>query len=514
MPSRTLKTLLALQSLASHTLCSTRHCFHKLLSREGNRLQAHHHQHHPALQNSTALSTLPGYSPPQPTSTNLRADKAFLRWFETHIMDGRNCNGRKISLLNDSSCDVAALPPTKIQLPPLTAHSRASSSCESTPSLSPQTPRLSRSTSSDSRGGFATPSPLTPSYNSFESGATDSARQHYYIASHSYAKMDDQSVQMYPPIPDAAVAMPSAYPLPPQLQQQIPQQAAQPIQRLSASPSSEPSRVSTVSATSNPKAQAKKNQYPCPMAKQMGCTDFFTTSGHAARHAKKHTGKKDAFCPECNKAFTRKDNMEQHRRTHQNGRTATKSNNSNNTNSEEAKVKKPTKAPARKSTIKAEPQQFEAAVEQMLADQQQPVIQIPVTQQLAQAQQVQAVQQMAAMEQAMMLPPAGPYFLPVVDSGPVPALPLAVQDLNMRPPLHRSNLATSIDYIPPVAPMMADPDLHYSYPSPGLSHGLNSLALAASEHRRLSEEKTQSRSPQDSSSQGTPTQETPSQESP
>jgi hypothetical protein len=73
---------------------------------------------------------------------------------------------------------------------------------------------------------------------------------------------------------------------------------------------------------SNPRS--KKNSYPCPLAKQFGCNDYFTTSGHAARHAKKHTGKKDAFCPECNKAFTRKDNMEQHRRTHQNGRSASK----------------------------------------------------------------------------------------------------------------------------------------------------------------------------------------------
>lgn len=71
-------------------------------------------------------------------------------------------------------------------------------------------------------------------------------------------------------------------------------------------------------------ARPKKNSYPCPMAKQFGCNDYFTTSGHAARHAKKHTGKKDAYCPECNKAFTRKDNMEQHRRTHQSGRNAVK----------------------------------------------------------------------------------------------------------------------------------------------------------------------------------------------
>jgi hypothetical protein len=74
------------------------------------------------------------------------------------------------------------------------------------------------------------------------------------------------------------------------------------------------------------KQQTKKNSYPCPLSKQYNCQDHFTTSGHAARHAKKHTGKKDAFCPECNKAFTRKDNMEQHRRTHQTGRNAAKSN--------------------------------------------------------------------------------------------------------------------------------------------------------------------------------------------
>ena len=56
------------------------------------------------------------------------------------------------------------------------------------------------------------------------------------------------------------------------------------------------------------------------MAALFKCNDFFTTSGHAARHAKKHTGKKDAVCPECAKAFTRKDNMKQHERTHKNNR--------------------------------------------------------------------------------------------------------------------------------------------------------------------------------------------------
>ncbi|OAX77791.1 hypothetical protein ACJ72_07906 [Emergomyces africanus] len=60
----------------------------------------------------------------------------------------------------------------------------------------------------------------------------------------------------------------------------------------------------------------KKNKYPCPYAVSHSCTATFTTSGHAARHGKKHTGEKGVHCPVCNKAFTRKDNMKQHRRTH------------------------------------------------------------------------------------------------------------------------------------------------------------------------------------------------------
>jgi uncharacterized C2H2 Zn-finger protein len=60
----------------------------------------------------------------------------------------------------------------------------------------------------------------------------------------------------------------------------------------------------------------RKNKYPCPYAASHGCSATFTTSGHAARHGKKHTGEKSVHCPVCNKAFTRKDNMKQHIRTH------------------------------------------------------------------------------------------------------------------------------------------------------------------------------------------------------
>jgi hypothetical protein len=85
------------------------------------------------------------------------------------------------------------------------------------------------------------------------------------------------------------------------------------------------------------------------MAKQFGCNDYFTTSGHAARHAKKHTGKKDAFCPECNKAFTRKDNMEQHRRTHQSGRNASKGTDSSVRKAKQQQTKRPKPAPIQSS---------------------------------------------------------------------------------------------------------------------------------------------------------------------
>lgn len=94
----------------------------------------------------------------------------------------------------------------------------------------------------------------------------------------------------------------------------------------------------------------KKNSYPCPVAKQFNCNEFFTTSGHAARHAKKHTGKKDAICPECGKAFTRKDNMEQHRRTHNGNRSNSKANAAKRETSEEAQARR-----ARQQRRKARP---------------------------------------------------------------------------------------------------------------------------------------------------------------
>ncbi|KAL2872081.1 C2H2-type zinc finger protein [Aspergillus lucknowensis] len=80
-------------------------------------------------------------------------------------------------------------------------------------------------------------------------------------------------------------------------------------------PSPQTSIASTSKESVGPKP-ARKNKYPCPFAASHACTATFTTSGHAARHGKKHTGEKSVHCPICNKAFTRKDNMKQHIRTH------------------------------------------------------------------------------------------------------------------------------------------------------------------------------------------------------
>lgn len=88
------------------------------------------------------------------------------------------------------------------------------------------------------------------------------------------------------------------------------------------------------SAPANP-STPKKNKYPCLYASSHHCSATFTTSGHAARHGKKHTGEKGVHCPVCNKAFTRKDNMKQHERTHKGSASGS---NSDDTNSKRSKA--------------------------------------------------------------------------------------------------------------------------------------------------------------------------------
>lgn len=156
-----------------------------------------------------------------------------------------------------------------------------------------------------------TPSPLTPDFD-FAGGLPSAMSMDSPTFSHNgFFTQQKEPASAYPPVPQSSGPLP--YQHTSAMQQQMYQ--APPQQR----------QLEDAAAQQPQSSQRpKKNSYPCPMAKQFNCNDYFTTSGHAARHAKKHTGKKDAYCPECNKAFTRKDNMEQHRRTHQTGRGATK----------------------------------------------------------------------------------------------------------------------------------------------------------------------------------------------
>ena len=60
----------------------------------------------------------------------------------------------------------------------------------------------------------------------------------------------------------------------------------------------------------------KSGRRPCPLAKEAQCMKWFSNSSHAARHARIHTGEKNAVCPDCGRRFARNDNMQHHRRTH------------------------------------------------------------------------------------------------------------------------------------------------------------------------------------------------------
>lgn len=210
-------------------------------------------------------------------------------------MDGTNSAGRKVSLLNDNE------PPQLVRLSSFAPSLRSrTSSYDSSPIGSPPTPQLIRSNSSDSTN-MQSPSPITPEFG------YDSGLESPVFSQSSFFPPQKELNSPYPHL--AQVSLPYH-----------PAQPAYYVQQQDHVPPPPPPQQAAAAGNVRP----KKNSYPCPMAKAFACRDYFTTSGHAARHAKKHTGKKDAFCPECNKAFTRKDNMEQHRRTHQSGRGSSK----------------------------------------------------------------------------------------------------------------------------------------------------------------------------------------------
>lgn len=196
----------------------------------------------------------------------------------------------------------------------------------------------------------STPSPITPAYNidaGLLPGPYDSIlRQDVgpYMASTITPFMEQQmmingtAADVYPQklLPHLQAAQFPILPAPPHAEiAQLPT----PVSSTSNSTSNSISQPPVASKTSPQNAAApKKNKYPCPYAQSHNCTATFTTSGHAARHGKKHTGEKGVHCPICNKAFTRKDNMKQHERTHKGSNAGSNSDESSNSRRSKAAI--------------------------------------------------------------------------------------------------------------------------------------------------------------------------------
>ncbi|ERF68067.1 hypothetical protein EPUS_08503 [Endocarpon pusillum Z07020] len=217
----------------------------------------------------------------------------------------------------------------------------------------PSTPPLSRLNSTSSKASSSTmdsPSPKTPIYNydpQLINPYDPVLRQDVssYLPSPSTITPLMDTMMVVAPTQEQMLAfptkqtdngMPSNYaglPISPIDGQQVP---------TPSSSSKSNSHLQASDAAVN--APTKKNKYPCPYASSHHCTATFTTSGHAARHGKKHTGEKGVHCPVCNKAFTRKDNMKQHERTHKGSASGSNSDDTNHKRSKAAITKEAARA--------------------------------------------------------------------------------------------------------------------------------------------------------------------------
>lgn len=232
-------------------------------------------------------------------------------------------------------------PRQKEERPSLLRHAQYTRTSSFSSAGSPPLLRLSSSSSKDSNWSMdSSPSPATPAYNYLDNTLLPYdplLRQDMmgvgYLPSPTNATnitpFLEQQLMITPNMPDHQYSGKPMPPIAPAPQYSI---APAPLRHQAQNlPAPEQTNVSlpplplsasssveskTSSSTKPAPPSGKKNKYPCPYAQSHNCQATFTTSGHAARHGKKHTGEKGVHCPICNKAFTRKDNMKQHERTH------------------------------------------------------------------------------------------------------------------------------------------------------------------------------------------------------
>lgn len=253
-------------------------------------------------------------------------------------MDVRNQSRERVfSILNDNDCPSFVIRQRRSQSPERKSarterpslfrqtQYKRTSSFSSTDSSPPLLRFDSSSSKSSSSSMDSSPSPITPAFNFNDPNVLcyDNALRPDLVAympspstitpfmENSLMIAPHLAEQFQPKLPQQPMVQ---YPI-------LPAPTHADIAQLPTPVSSSNSAATSVNKTSPVNAgpgptNGKKNKYPCPYAQSHNCSATFTTSGHAARHGKKHTGEKGVHCPVCNKAFTRKDNMKQHERTH------------------------------------------------------------------------------------------------------------------------------------------------------------------------------------------------------
>jgi hypothetical protein len=283
-------------------------------------------------------------------------------------MDVHNQSRERVfSILNDNDCPSFVIRQRRSPSPDRTKHERPSlfrqvqykrtSSFSSDDSSPPLLRYDSSSSKSSSSSMDSSPSPITPAYNfgdpnllPYDNGLRPEMGM-YMPSSSGITPFMDSQLMIAPNAPEpyqkTMMQQPmTQYPILPAPTRadiaQLPTPA--PSNNSAATSQTKTSPVNTTGAGLPPQ---KKNKYPCPYAQSHNCTATFTTSGHAARHGKKHTGEKGVHCPVCNKAFTRKDNMKQHERTHK-GSTASSSDMGNPRRSKAAITKDATRTQMKK----------------------------------------------------------------------------------------------------------------------------------------------------------------------
>lgn len=261
-------------------------------------------------------------------------------------MDAVRSRERPFSILNDNDSPSFAVRPRnpshsdvyflKEERPTLQRLDHYFSREYNTPD--PSTPPLSRLSSTSSKASTSTmdsPSPETPVYSYDPQLIT------------TYDPILRQDVSGYLPSPSTMTPLMDTMMVVAPTQEQMLAYQSKPMnnamatsypglpvsptdgQQLPTPSSSSKSNSHLQASNTAPNTPAKKNKYPCPYASSHQCIATFTTSGHAARHGKKHTGEKGVHCPVCNKAFTRKDNMKQHERTHKGSASGSNSDDTN-----------------------------------------------------------------------------------------------------------------------------------------------------------------------------------------